>query len=407
MVGLSCRTSYSVRSRGTSFPISVRNGSNGPYLMETGYRVNRSLCRARQQGMSTATASPSTTGPPPFRVPPQPPQRPQGLSGHSRSERRWWRRLPLVSGITAVAIVAALFIDLEPLSVLLVLFVLVVPFEKLYPRHRGQRLRRPEVGTDVAFALLTPLLTPLGGIVAVIIGLVSLAWIPGLLVRPLLAQLPASVTPYLGVVLFDLAIYWIHRWSHEVPLLWRFHAVHHSTDKLDWVSGFRNHPVDGALIAPPFAFLIAAGFDPEFSGVLVVVQIVTGLFLHANARFLLRPLHRIVITPEFHHWHHANEPDAINHNYSVFLPAWDLLFGTYFMPRNRRPQVYGITEFMPRGVVSQLRYPFRGMGNPLPLLWFGLRHPLRATRRLARATRPVLVDVWHSTRRQTRTASLD
>ena len=47
------------------------------------------------------------------------------------------------------------------------------------------------------------------------------------------------------VALFDLAIYWAHRWSHEVPALWRFHAVHHSTEHLDWISGFRNHPLDG------------------------------------------------------------------------------------------------------------------------------------------------------------------
>jgi len=108
--------------------------------------------------------------------------------------------------------------------------------------------------------------------------------------------------------------------------------VHHSTEQLDWVSGFRNHPFDGAIVAPPFFFLIAAGFDATFTGVLAVVQLVTGLFLHANVRWRWRPLHRIVITPEFHHWHHANETDAHNSNYSVFLPLWDIVFGTYYMP---------------------------------------------------------------------------
>ena len=71
---------------------------------------------------------------------------------------------------------------------------------------------------------------------------------------------------------------------------------------------------------------------------LAVVQIVTGLFLHANVRWRWRPLHRVVITPEFHHWHHADEAVADNSNYSVFLPVWDILFGTYLMPADRRPR---------------------------------------------------------------------
>ena len=338
--------------------------------------------------------------------PPQPPQRPDAMSnqtGHAGSERsKWKRKITLAGTVTALGIVVSLIIDLEPLSVLGILFVLVVPIEKLYPRHRGQKIRRPELGTDMAWALLLPLMTPIGGAVAFAVAIVSLAWLPGLAIRPLVAMIPASIAPFVGIALFDLAIYWIHRWSHEVPLLWRFHAVHHSTEKLDWVSGFRNHPVDGALVAPPFVFLLAAGFSAEFSGILVVIQVVTGLFLHANTRLLLRPFHKIVITPEFHHWHHANEPDAFNHNYSVFLPLWDLMFGTYFMPKGRRPQVYGIDEEMPQGVIAQFRHPFRGMGNPLVLVWRGIRHPLRSTRDLARLVRPILAQIWRSTRRPTR-----
>ncbi len=310
--------------------------------------------------------------------------------------------MSLAGVVTALGIALSLVIDLEPLLVLILLFVIVVPVEKLYPRHKGQKIRRPEVGTDMAWALLAPLMAPVGGAVALTVAIVSFAWLPGLAIRPLVAMIPPAIAPFVGIALFDLAIYWLHRWSHEVPLLWRFHAVHHSTEKLDWVSGFRNHPVDGALVAPPFVFLLAAGFSPEFSGVLVVIQVVIGLFLHANTRIMLRPLHKIVMTPEFHHWHHANEADAFNHNYSVFLPLWDLIFGTYFMPKHRRPQVYGIDEEMPQGVIAQFRHPFRGMGNPLVLVWRGIRHPLRSIRDLLRLVRPILAQIWRSTRRPTR-----
>ena len=288
---------------------------------------------------------------------------------------------------------------------MVLLFVLVVPFEKMFPRHPGQKVQRPLLGTDIAHALVSPLLAAAGLVVAVVVGVASLAWVPGLLLRPLVATIPAVALPFVGIALFDLATYWVHRWSHEVPFLWRFHAVHHSTEHMDWVSGFRNHPFDGAIVAPPFVLLIAAGFDATFTGVLAAVQLVTGLFLHANVRWRWRPLHRIVITPEFHHWHHANEPDAHNSNYSVFLPLWDTVFGTYFMPRHRRPERYGISEAMPTTLLGQLHHPVRGAGNPLVHAWRGIRHPLRSLRRVSTFSWGIVCDVWRSTTRDVRHAA--
>jgi hypothetical protein len=112
------------------------------------------------------------------------------------------------------------------------------------------------------------------------------------------------------------------------------------------------------------------------------VQFVTGLFLHANVRWRWRPLHRIVITPEFHHWHHANEADARNTNYSVFLPLWDIVFGTYSMPNSKRPLRYGVSDPMPTTMLGQFHYPFTG--------WHGGWQQL--PRQIAR-------DVWRSTTR--------
>ena len=305
----------------------------------------------RQRCMNTLTAP----WPPPAHAP-----APDVEPSPRRRLTRWWGRLAAL-----VLIVGSLAFDRGGLLVLPLLFVLVVPFEKMFPRHRGQRIRRPGLGVDVAHALAAPLLGVASVVVAVVVGVLSFAWLPGLALRPLVAVFPVAALPFVGIALFDMAVYWVHRWSHEVPFLWKFHSVHHSTEHLDWVSGFRNHPFDGAIVAPPFVFLIAAGFDATFTGVLAIVQLLSGLFLHANVRWRLRPLHRLIITPEFHHWHHANEADAHNHNYSVFLPLWDIVFGTYFMPKHRRPQVYGISEPMPMTLVGQIRQPLRGAGNPL------------------------------------------
>ena len=312
----------------------------------------------------------------------------------SRTRLRAWIEI----GLLVSVIGTALYFDQAPLFILPVLFLLVVPFEKIFPRHKGQRIRRPHVGTDIAYLLASPALNVVTIAVAIAVGVASLAWIPGLAIRPLVALIPPAAAPFVAVVLFDITTYWIHRWSHEVPILWRFHAVHHSTENLDWVSGFRAHPLDGALLAPPFVFLIAAGFNPELAGALAIIQLILGIFLHANVRWKWRPLHRILITPEFHHWHHTNDPRAIHSNYSVFLPLWDQIFGTYFMPWNRRPDRYGIDEHMPTGVVAQLRHPLRGVGNPLR----AMRHPIQALKTVFRFVKLLVGQVYRSTTRRRR-----
>ncbi len=298
-------------------------------------------------------------------------------------------------------ILASLAISREPLVLLAFLFVLVVPFEKWMPRHPEQKIRRTELGTDVAHGIIAPLVAPVGIFVAAGIGIMSFGWLPGLALRPLVALLPGWASMILGLLLFDALIYWTHRFSHEIPFLWRFHAVHHSTETLDWVSGLRQHPFDGVILAPAFAFLLGAGFTPEYAGVLTVVQIVTGIFLHANVRWRLRLLHKVIITPEFHHWHHTNEPRAIHSNYSVFLPIWDLAFGTYFMPSNRRPEVYGIKEHMPDGVAAQMLWPLRGAGNPLRVVARSVRHPVRSGKWLFAAVRSLLSDMKRTALRPT------
>ena len=338
---------------------------------------------------------------------PAPPVRPARWSATdwpapSPQDRVPQRRDRLVSlffvAVAAAIITGGLLVDRSGIGAVLALFVVIVPFEKLFPRHRSQRLRRPQLLTDIGYALAGPVLNGVGIAVAVIVGVLTLAWLPGLAIRPLVAMLPPSVMPFVGIALFDLTIYWVHRWSHEVPLLWRFHAIHHSTEDLDWVSGFRNHPVDGAIVAPPFFFLIAAGFDAEFTGALAIIQVIVGLFLHANVRWRLRPLHRLIITPEFHHWHHTNDPKAIHSNYSVFLPAWDLLFGTYFMPKDRRPETYGVDEYIPTGMAAQLVHPFRGMAHPVSLA----RHPITTAKAIGRLAVTIAVGVKRSTLRPTR-----
>lgn len=269
-------------------------------------------------------------------------------------------RLALVAG-TAAALASAVWLGNAAAVIgTALLFALSWPLERLWRRHPVP-VRRFGVRTDLAYAVLTPALQAVGFAAGYVVGVLSLAWLPALTLRPLVETLPGAVRTLLGVVLFDLVIYWTHRLSHTVALFWRFHAIHHSSIHLDWVSGFRNHPLDGVFIAPAAALLVGAGFDGAFVGVLAVLQFVVGLWAHLNVRWRLRPLHRVILTPDFHHWHHANEPESHNKNFSVLLPAWDLLFGTYYMPAARRPMRYGVDMAVPDGLVGQLLAPVRGL----------------------------------------------
>jgi sterol desaturase/sphingolipid hydroxylase (fatty acid hydroxylase superfamily) len=278
---------------------------------------------------------------------------PLALPGPSR--RATVVRLAVTAVLCAVGVAIA---PGDSIGVVVVLFVLVVPFERLFPRHR-QPLRRPGLGTDLAYALAQPVLVVASLVAAAVVGLVSLAWVPGLLIRPAVESLPAGARALIAVLAFDVLVYWAHRASHEIGLLWRFHSIHHSSERMDWLSGIRAHPLDGIVIAPAFAFLLGAGFDETTAGAVAVVQAVVGLFLHANVRWRLRPLHRFVATPEFHHWHHARGIEANHTNYSAFLPVWDVVFGTYRMPADRRPERYGMDEPVPDGLLGQLRHPLR------------------------------------------------
>jgi sterol desaturase/sphingolipid hydroxylase (fatty acid hydroxylase superfamily) len=258
-----------------------------------------------------------------------------------------------------VAIPVGISVGFQGSAVIVALFVLVVPFEKLFRRH-DYRLRRPGLRTDLTYALVSPALNVAAIVIAVGTALLVFPlWLPALALRPLVAAQPGWIVAIETVLLLDILIYWTHRLSHTVGFLWRFHSIHHSSERMDWISGIRQHPGDGVIIGVPVLAMLAAGFKLEVVGAVAIVQAVLGIFAHANVRWRLRPLHKVVMTPEYHHWHHANHPEAIHTNFSVFLPAWDLLWGTYRMPADERPRHYGNNESTPASVPGQLLFPFR------------------------------------------------
>jgi sterol desaturase/sphingolipid hydroxylase (fatty acid hydroxylase superfamily) len=293
------------------------------------------------------------------------------------------RRTTVMVALGTVAAAGSLFIGNGAALAIAFLFVISWPLERLWRRHPVP-VRRIGLRTDLAYAAAQVPLQFAAVVVAVVVGVLSFAWLPGLLLRPVVTALPPLVQVFGGFLVFDFLIYWTHRWGHTVPLFWRFHSVHHSTRHLDWVSGFRTHPLDGVFIAPAVFFLAAAGLDNKVTGAFAIVQFLVGLGAHLNVRFRLRPLWPVVMTPEFHHWHHELSSEAHHSNYSTFLPFWDIVFGTYRMPHDARPQRYGITEPMPDGILQQLAFPVRGLRGSWRD-WRTQRRRRRASRRAATA----------------------
>jgi sterol desaturase/sphingolipid hydroxylase (fatty acid hydroxylase superfamily) len=254
-------------------------------------------------------------------------------------------------------------IDLVRLSLwLTILVVIFVPLERLFAVH-PKRILRKGIVTDIGYYFLSSLIPAV--LLSLPIGL--LAWfvhrvVPGGLLAAT-AAMPLWARALLGLVVGEVGYYWGHRWSHEVPFLWRFHSIHHSAEEVDFLVHTRAHPLDmvfGRFCALVPLYVLGLGGPVSSSGSLVPVLVtligtVWGFFIHANLRWRFGPLEWLISTPAFHHWHHTLTP--INRNYSSTLPWLDWIFGTHYLPHEEWPSVYGIKAKVPDNLVDQLVYP--------------------------------------------------
>lgn len=272
----------------------------------------------------------------------------------------------LASWLAVATLVAVLCVlRFGPAIAVAIGFLSITPLELVFRRH-AQPVRRPGLRTDVLHLLFTGLVQGIATLVGVGAAYVLLHRFTITASAAWLQQTPRFVQYALGVVVFEIFGYWYHRWSHELPFLWRFHAVHHSSERLDWLSAARLHPLEGffsgLVVGPAFVVL---GFRPVAVPVVTTALTVWAILLHANVRWRLGTLDGIVTTPEYHHWHHSNHAEARNHNYSGLLPVLDRIFGTYYQPVHRRPEVYGVDSHVPDGWFAQLLHPFRRASSPV------------------------------------------
>jgi sterol desaturase/sphingolipid hydroxylase (fatty acid hydroxylase superfamily) len=171
-----------------------------------------------------------------------------------------------------------------------------------------------------------------------------------------LSRLPLWLQSVLYVVLADFALYWIHRGFHR-GFLWKYHAVHHASEDVEWISASRFHPLNLALgTALVDVVALLGGIAPDIFIVVGPFNVITSCLVHANLNWTFGPLRFVFASPVFHRWHHARA--VCDKNFAGTLALWDVMFGTFHMPAHERPGNYGIADKqMPEGLVPQLLYP--------------------------------------------------
>jgi sterol desaturase/sphingolipid hydroxylase (fatty acid hydroxylase superfamily) len=234
------------------------------------------------------------------------------------------------------------------------------PLEWLFPLHRGQKTFRRLWWNDLLYWVFNRFLI-LGGIVGML-AVIRLALDPLVpeVVRTTIGSLPLVVQLVLATLLCEVGFYTLHRAHHRVPILWQFHAVHHSMQELDWLASVRIHAMDQILTKTAQILpLFVLGFSDRAIEIWGFVFFLQAHFEHTNFRVKLGPLRWLVSGPEFHHWHHSSDPEAFDSNFAGQLPFVDWLMGTAYMPRGRMPTAYGISDPVPELYFAQVVYPFR------------------------------------------------
>jgi len=255
----------------------------------------------------------------------------------------------------------------------LVIIPLIFLAERVIPADPGQPSFSPSVIVD---GFMMMVLFPATHGVAIVATRPLGDWLDahaGFLVLDATRSWPLWPSVILGVLIGDLGAYVVHLIKHQVPLFWRFHAVHHSQVHLTYFTTNKIHPFDylieHAVLFVPFFFLLPEVTDqPRAVTALTLALLWFRAPQHANVRTSFGPLRWFMVTPQNHRIHHSADPAHFNSNYSSLF-TWDRLFGTqhpddvsypptgigdpdFPEPRSYRPQdLLG-------SVTAQILYPF-------------------------------------------------
>lgn len=236
--------------------------------------------------------------------------------------------------------------------------LIFIPLEKLWPQRR-QRTLREGLKTDLAHYGLNHLL--MGGVFFLIA--MPGNWLRDRYGMPEIQEwvrnLPLFVQVVLILFIADFFQYWTHRSFHKIPRLWQFHKIHHSTQHMDWIASSRLHVVDVIMTrAISYVPIVMLGFSDQAVHIYLPVVALQALLVHSNVRFRFGMLKYFFTVPLVHHWHHSSEEPALDKNFAVSFSIIDVVFRTYYCPKNW-PERYGLHgEQISEIFYQQLVYPF-------------------------------------------------
>jgi sterol desaturase/sphingolipid hydroxylase (fatty acid hydroxylase superfamily) len=237
------------------------------------------------------------------------------------------------------------------------IFVLI---EKLFPLDKRQPVFRLEWQTDLTHFVVNHFLVGLTLLVVNYLIHRVFGWAIYPPLQAWIQGLPYAVELFACLLAADLVQYWTHRAYHEVPVLWRFHAVHHSTKVMDWMAGSRLHLLEVVTTRVSIlGVLYVLGFSKSVLDAYIVIVGFQAVFNHANVSLPWGWLKYVIVTPDFHHWHHSSDRAALDRNYAAHFAFLDYLFGTAVNTDRTFPEKYGVLgDYMPAGFVKQQLFPF-------------------------------------------------
>jgi sterol desaturase/sphingolipid hydroxylase (fatty acid hydroxylase superfamily) len=243
---------------------------------------------------------------------------------------------------------------------LLLMVAIFIPIELFFPKNKNQTKFHEEWRTDLVYFVISHLFIQFFGIITQKPAVVFFGWIGLDKVHIWIQQLPFIAALLVAFFTTDFFQYWAHRIFHNHVYLWRFHSVHHSTQHMDWLAGSRTHFIDIFFTrAMTFIPLYVLGFSPAVFNTYIIFIAIHAVLIHANTRINFGFLKYIVTTPQYHHWHHCEDPKYYGKNFAALFPFIDMIFGTYYLPGKIWPEGTGVHESQyPKGFIKQTIYPF-------------------------------------------------
>ena len=243
---------------------------------------------------------------------------------------------------------------------LFLMAIIFIPIEMVWPKNLEQSRFHEEWKTDLVYFIVSHLFIQFFSVIvtSTVTKLFGGFGLEGLHVW--VQALPLPLELFLALFVADFFQYWAHRFFHSYAYFWRFHSIHHSTKNMDWLAGSRTHFVDIFVTrCAAFIPLYVLGFSPLVFNIYILFMAIHAVLIHSNTRINFGFLKYIFATPQYHHWHHCEDPKYYGKNFSTIFTFIDRLFGTYYLPNNVWPEGTGVHEgSYPKGYLKQMVHPF-------------------------------------------------